>query len=1477
MLVVGITLTLPVVQTKIAQYVTSNLNKDFGTKISIEKISISIFGGVKLKKVLILDHHKDTLIYVNRIKTDISDAKKLMAGDLIFGELLLDGVLFNLKTYKKEKLTNLDVFVNAFGKSKPSKKHFLLIAKENHITNGHFILTDENHLVAKDVDFSKIKIYFTDFKLYGTNINTTIHKMSFLDHRGVFVVNLKTIFSYTIEQMKLKNLDLETKESRVKAQVAMNYKIKDFSDFLNKVKFDVNLESAKLATNDIRFFYNELGKNLSFKVKAKISGPLNNLDVYQLRLFDKNNSQIIGNLNFKNLFPNKEQQFSMDGKFSKLVSSYDNLVKLLPNVLGKTLPISLKKLGLVRVKGNSKLTSSSIKGVFEVQTALGNIKSDLVINDFNSAIQANYTGKIILDQFDLGSFLEVKDLKKVSLDIDVDGQGFQEKYLNTAVKGSVSKMDYNGYGYSNISLNGIFKKPLYSGQFSVNDPNLVLDFDGLIDLSKADSSFDFKLQVANADLHQLNFVTDSISKFKGDVAVQVTGNTLENLQGNVFINKTSYQNVKGIYDFNDFTINSNFDANKIRTITVNSPDIVEGQLIGKYQFSELKNLMTNSLGSLYTNYKPLKVNKGQFLKFDFTVYNKIIEIFYPDISIASNTFIKGNINSDTNEFRFKFNSPKIVASQITFDNINVAVDNKNPLYNAYIQLDSIKSKQYKIRDFSLINVTMKDTLFFRSEFKGGDKGEDYFNLNLFHTINDANKNVIGINKSEVKFKDYLWFLNENETEDNQIVFDKALKNFNFNSIILSHENQSITLLGDVKDLEHKDLKLKFKDVDLNKITPTNDKFIFDGNINGEINYKQDKHIYQPTATLVIDHLNLNKTELGVLNFNIEGDENFKKFTIKSGIEKEGLESFTADGSLDIVNEETVFDLNLKLNKFNLGVLSSLGGDVISNIRGVVSGNATIGGNLKKPDINGRLYIDNAGLKIPYLNVDYLLGNNTIVDLTAEKFIFRNNTLTDKKYGTTGILSGNVQHTNFSDWKLDLAISSKRLVALDTKDSEEAAYFGTAFINGEATIKGPTNALFIKVAAKSEKGTSVKIPINNSTSSSTSDFIHFLSAKEKFNIGKGIFDTTRKYKGLELEFDFDINQNAEVEVILDRNTGHGMKGKGFGSLLLKINTLGKFNMWGDFQAYEGTYNFKYGGLIDKKFDVKKGGTITWEGDPMKAQLNLEAVYKTSANPAVLLENPSFKTKVPVEVRIGLHGDLASPEPDFNIEFPTVSSVLKSEIQYKLNDKDVRQTQALYLLSSGGFLSAEGVSQTDFSGSIVETATNLIGGIIQSKDDKFKVGLNLIGADKRIGRETDGRFVATVSSKVNERITINGKVGVPFGGISQTAIVGDVEMLYRVNTDGSLNLRLFNKENDINYIGQGIGYTQGFGISYEVDFNSFSEFVNKIFKNAKLINTTKNTSFDQDSNLAPEFINFSKSKKPNIEAPKANQEGLVPDEY
>ena len=1476
MLVVGIALTMPAVQTKIAHYFTDSLNKDFGTNITIDEVAISVFGGVKFKKVLILDHHKDTLIYSNRISTTILESKKLLNGDLIFDGLDLHGLLFNLKTYKNEKESNLDKFIKAFETGKPSSRKFLLKANKLQIFDGRFILTDDNRDNPKDLDFTKLNASVTDFLIFGPDVTTKINKMSFLDFRGLYVKNLSSKFSYSKKNIKLENLDLLTKESTLNGSVVLNYKIEDFSDFTDKVQFDIKLNSASIASNDIRYFYKELGKNQHFYTKTSIKGTLNDLKFKNLELVDDRKTQINGDVNFKNLFAKKGQKFSMYAKFDKLTSSYENLIVILPNILGNKLPTSLKKLGRFSASGTSSVSTTAVEADFSMITALGNVTSNLEIQNIDVIDKASYIGNVILENFDIGTLLDQKELGRVSLNIDVDGKGFKQKYLDTAIKGDITQIDYKNYNYTNIVVNGTLKSPNYKGQISINDPNLSMTFDGLLDLSKKDNRYDFHINVENADLNKLKLMKDSVSVFRGDVVVQASGNNIENFQGNVYINETSYQNAKDTYNFDDFTIISSFDQNRVRTITVNSPDIVEGEIVGKYEFNQLENLVKNSLGSLYTNFKPSKVKKGQFLKFNFSIYNKIIEIFYPEISIGANTIVKGNISSDNQEFKLNFNSPQIVASTNTFDNIRVSVDNKNPLYNAYIELDSIKTKYYKIRDFSLINVTMKDTLFFRSEFKGGANAEDYYNLNLYHTINKDNNNVVGISKSEVKFKDYLWFLNENETPDNQIVFDKSFKNFDIDNLILSHEDQAISLDGELKDTSYKDLKLSFKDVDLNKITPANDKFIVHGNINGAVNFKQDKDVYQPTASIIIDSLNVNKTDLGILNFDIEGNESFKKFTINSNLENKNIESFNANGSFEILNKETFLNLNLKFDKFNLATLSSLGGDVLSNIRGFVSGNSRIEGNLKKPEVNGRLFVDDAGITIPYLNVDYALKDKTIIDLTDEKFIFRNNTLKDTKFGTTGTLNGSIEHKNFSDWKLDLAINSKRLLALDTKDSEDAAYFGTAFIDGLATIKGPTNGLFIKVDAKSEKGTSIKIPINNAESISDNSFVHFVTLKEKYNIKKGIVEDTRTYKGLELEFDFDITPDAEVEVILDRSTGHGMKGKGFGSLLFKINTLGKFNMWGDFQAYEGTYNFKYGGFIDKKFALKKGGSISWEGNPMRAQLNLEAVYKTSANPAVLLENSSFNSKVPVEVIIGIRGDLTSPEPDFNIEFPTVSNVLKSEIQYKLNDKDVRQTQALYLLSSGSFLSPEGVSQSDFSGSLFETATSLLGSIIKTDDEKFNVGFNFIGADRRIGKESDGRFVATISSKINERITINGKLGVPFGGINESAIVGDVEVLYRVNEDGTLNLRLFNRENDINYIGQGIGYTQGMGVTYEVDFDTFKELVNRIFKNIKIEKEITPISEDQDSNLSPDYINFSKSKKTSTEKIKINQEGLIPEE-
>ena len=102
------------------------LRKEYKADVNVEQVSVSIFGGVKLKKVLVRDYRKDTLFSAKSIKSNVLSIQKLYNGDLLFGEIRIDSLYFNLKTYKGEKDSNVDKFVALFDSGKPSKSKFLM-------------------------------------------------------------------------------------------------------------------------------------------------------------------------------------------------------------------------------------------------------------------------------------------------------------------------------------------------------------------------------------------------------------------------------------------------------------------------------------------------------------------------------------------------------------------------------------------------------------------------------------------------------------------------------------------------------------------------------------------------------------------------------------------------------------------------------------------------------------------------------------------------------------------------------------------------------------------------------------------------------------------------------------------------------------------------------------------------------------------------------------------------------------------------------------------------------------------------------------------------------------------------------------------------------------------------------------------------------------------------------------------------------
>ena len=229
-----------------------------------------------------------------------------------------------------------------------------------------------------------------------------------------------------------------------------------------------------------------------------------------------------------------------------------------------------------------------------------------------------------------------------------------------------------------------------------NDENLKMNFNGLADLSSKDYKFDFKADVAYSDFNKLNlFKEHPKAILKGKIDIKLTGNTFDNIAGTIDFKNASYTNHIDEYYFQNFNVKSSF-IDTTRTITVNSADIVNGTLRGRFKFDELFKLTKNSLGSIYTNYEPDNVSPGQFLDFNFKIYNKIVEVFYPQVNLGSNTSIKGEIDADQNKFELVVKSPKVEAYENIIEDIWLQINNKNPLYNTLL---SLRKGRYKILQY----------------------------------------------------------------------------------------------------------------------------------------------------------------------------------------------------------------------------------------------------------------------------------------------------------------------------------------------------------------------------------------------------------------------------------------------------------------------------------------------------------------------------------------------------------------------------------------------------------------------------------------------------------------------------------------------------------------------------------------------------------------------------------------------------------
>jgi hypothetical protein len=1463
-------LSIPAVQTRLARMVTNDINEEFGTDLVIQKVDLSLLGTVALKGIEIRDHHQDTLIFIDRLRTSLVNAKKIMDNKVNLGSVSMKGIHMHLTKYKDEDDDNLTIFTDKFEEDNSkdsiatSSDPFVLRSSNIYLDDLNYRQVDENKSVPLEFSASKGGGSLQDFEITGPDVSMQINGLYFTDERGIDFTSITTDFTYTKEYMDFKNTIIKTPHSFLKAQIHFDYKRENLANFNELVEIDAVFDKSYLSVLDLNKIYNEIRGDDILHFTTKLHGSLNNFSMTNLRLDSDQGIRIYGNMNFINAV-NNELGFLLTADLENVTAGYYRLKAILPNLLGENLPSEFRRLGKFTLSGITKLTTENIEATLDIDSQVGEILTDMEITNFGNIDDARYTGEVEFIGFDVGKFFEDPLFGKMSFLGDVNGKGFRIDNINTTLIGKISSLELNGYEYQDIGVNGTYANNLFDGNLDVADPNLQMKFEGLADVSGDENQFDFNANITYADLKAINlYDRDSISQLEGTIDLDIRGNTVDDMIGIGNFKNIKYKNQKDNYDFKQFLVLSTRN-DSIKQIRIDSEDIVKGELTGNFKFKELLPIAQNALGNVYSNYNPYKVEPHQFLNFDFTIYNQIVDIFLPEVSIAPNTKIKGRINADNNHLKLTASSPSILMYGTRIDSLQLRTDNNNPKlpYDSFIQASQFNTPYYNLSKLNLVNLRQNDTLFFKSTFEGGDTNREDFNLDFFFTINEEKKSIVGIEKSTFSFQGSDWSINPNSDKNNKVEFDFKSEEYAFSDFLLKSKEQQIKFKGVLRDSTYKDLQAEFTKVRLKSFLPEIDSLKLRGELNGVVDFTQKDSLYSPKGTLVVKDFTINDFAQGNLSMNMEGDNSYEQYDVSMYLDTQEARNISATGNIDFSKSRPIIDLEVFMTDFQLNAFSPLGEDVLNSVRGTASGNFTLKGFLRNPDMNGSLVLKDAGMKFPYLNVDYDFDGDATIGLVGQSFRFNQIALKDTKYGTEGVLGGDITHQNFDSWFLNLEINSDNLLVLDTQDTEEALYYGTGFIQGNARISGLTQRITIDVNAKTMDKTLFVIPLKDIAAVDSYRLIHFKNEKKPEEIRKEL--ELGEIEGVDLNINLEVTKDAVAQVVIDEVNGSELKGSGTGNLQIQINTRGKFNMYGDFAIDNGIYNFRSVGIINKPFKILKGGTISWDGNPFEANLDITAVYTTKANPAILLENFNTNRKIDVDLVTNITGSLFNSKQEFDIEIPNSNSTIANELDFVLNNgnTDFKLRQFLNLLALNQFASPD---RADFDGADLITGTTgsaigaIISDIVSSEKIQFNLDYNTSGNQQNPQNNIliDDTVDVSLTTQVTDRVIINGKVGVPVGAQTQSSVVGEVKVEVLLNESGNFRGVIFNRQNEIQYSAQEEGYTQGIGLSYQVNFNSLSELLTKVGLKKKAPKKKVVKKKDSLINRPKQLINFKKSK-------------------
>lgn len=493
--------------------------------------------------------------------------------------------------------------------------------------------------------------------------------------------------------------------------------------------------------------------------------------------------------------------------------------------------------------------------------------------------------------------------------------------------------------------------------------------------------------------------------------------------------------------------------------------------------------------------------------------------------------------------------------------------------------------------------------------------------------------------------------------------------------------------------------------------------------------------------------------------------------------------------------------------------------------GTLSGGIRMSGNPLRPKLQGVIDAQNIHATVGYLGTDLVAQGQ--LEIGPDHFSFDNWQLTDaaKRRGNA---TGTLLHENFEDWNFDISLdlSAEPFQIMDLGRQDNDMFFGTAVVTGWGNVSGSDRDLRIEADLKTSNGSVFALPMDRISTPSYADYIRFKTQKQAdgHEVERGPEDLAQ----IRLKLGIDVTEAAQARIIFNEALGDEIYGRTKGHLDLVINDFERFEMNGGLEVIEGHYNLALSGLIQRRFDVDPGGTITWLGDPYGGEMDLTARHTVRTRLDNLLPGTSdLPGRVPVDLKLDLQGALLRPDISFDVEVPRASPQLQALVDNALFDEDEKNRQAISLLALGQFISPDPNVPLIADVSLTEQSTALLtaqlGNWLSSFTGGVDVGLNY-GSNDLSGEQEVALALST--QLLDDRLHIEGEAkGTAAGATASTDLsLQDLRIAYDLTEDGRLQISGY-RETQPGFTGADGTTTMGIGLRFRQRFDRWSELFNR----------------------------------------------------